>query len=205
MEKIRLTKGELKKQSEKLSSFQRYLPTLNVKKKLLQKELNRSVQDQLDLKKEMDRHLLKARPWLGVLAPDPSCLDWLKIVAVQIEADYLAGLELPRFESMQLELKDYDLYSTPLWMDEAFVFLKEHLILQAKSQNLLKRIQLLNQELQITNQRINLFEKVKIPEAKENIKTIRTYLDDQQTIAVGWALGAKKKLQRQEALHLEGS
>jgi len=43
---------------------------------------------------------------------------------------------------------------------------------------------LFSEELRITTQRVNLFEKVKIPETRENIRSIRIYLGDEQTAAV---------------------
>ena len=54
----------------------------------------------------------------------------------------------------------------------------------------------LRKELRVTSQRVNLFEKVKIPEGKEAIRRISIYLGDQQVAAVGWARMAKKKIQR---------
>ena len=40
---------------------------------------------------------------------------------------------------------------------------------------------------------VNLFEKVKIPEAKENIRIIRIFMGDQQTAAVARSKIAKGK------------
>ena len=57
-----------------------------------------------------------------------------------------------------------------------------------------KQVTLLENELRSTSQRVNLFEKVKIPEAKENIRKIGIYLQDQQTSAVVRGKIAKKKL-----------
>ena len=54
--------------------------------------------------------------------------------------------------------------------------------------------ELLEKELRSTSQRVNLFEKVKIPEAIENIRVIEVYLGDQQTAAVVRGKIAKKKL-----------
>ena len=53
---------------------------------------------------------------------------------------------------------------------------------------------LLEKELRSTSQRVNLFEKVKIPEAKENIRIIGVFLGDQQTAAVVRGKISKKKL-----------
>ena len=67
--------------------------------------------------------------------------------------------------------------------------------LDAMAKTLRQRVTLLERELRATAQRVNLFEKVKIPEAKENIRVIGIYLGDQQTSAVVRAKIAKKKLQ----------
>jgi len=60
-------------------------------------------------------------------------------------------------------------------------------------------IAILSQELRITTQRVNLFEKVKIPEAKEAIRLIKIHLGDQMTNAVGRSKIAKKKIEESNA------
>ncbi len=54
----------------------------------------------------------------------------------------------------------------------------------------------ISRELRVTTQRVNLFEKVKIPECKENIRVIQIYLSDQQTAAVGRSKIAKRKMEK---------
>ena len=73
--------------------------------------------------------------------------------------------------------------------------LREIAGLDAMAKTLRQRVTLLERELRATAQRVNLFEKVKIPEAKENIRVIGIYLGDQQTSAVVRGKIAKKKLQ----------
>jgi V/A-type H+-transporting ATPase subunit D len=58
----------------------------------------------------------------------------------------------------------------------------------------------LREELRITIQRINLFEKVKIPEARENIRVIRIYLGDIQTAEVVRGKISKRKIQKKKEL-----
>ena len=62
-----------------------------------------------------------------------------------------------------------------------------------------EQLRRLGDELRTTTQRVNLFEKVKIPETKEHIRTIRIYLGDQQTAAVVRGKIAKQNLVRAEA------
>ncbi len=53
----------------------------------------------------------------------------------------------------------------------------------------------MKQELRITTQRVNLFEKVKIPQAEEAIRRIKIFIGDQMTNAVGRSKIAKKKIE----------
>ena len=53
----------------------------------------------------------------------------------------------------------------------------------------------MRKELSVTTQRVNLFEKVKIPEAQENIRLIKIYIGDQLSNAVGRSKIAKRKIE----------
>jgi V/A-type H+-transporting ATPase subunit D len=78
----------------------------------------------------------------------------------------------------------YDLARTPLWLDTAVDRMKQVLLLDLEAQTLEEQRKRLDHELRVTTQRVNLFEKIKIPETKGNIKKIQVYLGDQQTSAV---------------------
>lgn len=107
----------------------------------------------------------------------------------------IAGVIVPVFEELTFEELSYDVADYPLWVDTAVVTLREIARLDALAKTLRTQFELLGQELRSTAQRVNLFEKVKIPEAKENIRVIGIYLGDQQTAAVVRGKIAKKKLQ----------
>jgi V/A-type H+-transporting ATPase subunit D len=77
--------------------------------------------------------------------------------------------------------------------------------LQAQVDVLREEHRLLEAELTKIIQRVNLFEKVKIPEARENIRRIRIQLGDQMTAAVGRAKIAKSKITRSEQTVYGGS
>ena len=73
---------------------------------------------------------------------------------------------------------------------------KKALSLDLEADTLEEQVRLLSQELRVTTQRVNLFEKVKIPETKANIKKITVYLGDEQVAAVVRSKISKKKLQQ---------
>ena len=185
---VKLTKNELKAQKDALKRFERYLPTLQLKKQQLQ-----SVMLQLSAQLEA----LEARrsaaingldDWVAVFSEnrtmEHTLQDLVEPESVICGEENIAGVIVPVFRALQFREIDYDPGDYPLWVDTAVVKLQEIAGLDAEAKTLRRRAELLEQELRVTSQRVNLFEKVKIPEAKENIRVISIYLGDQQTAGV---------------------
>ena len=107
----------------------------------------------------------------------------------------IAGVTIPVYDGADFSRGDYDLYDTPLWIDMAADRMEKALSLDLEAEVLDEQVRLLSQELRTTTQRVNLFEKVKIPETKSNIKKISVYLGDEQVASVVRSKISKKKLQ----------
>ena len=86
-----------------------------------------------------------------------------------------------------------NLYETDAWIDQGIETIKKLMHLRVERKIMEEQHRLLGEELRTTTQRVNLFEKVKIPEAKENIRVIRIFMGDQQTAAVARSKIAKGK------------
>ena len=90
----------------------------------------------------------------------------------------------------------YDLFLMPLWVDDAVLeLLRDVVSLREEIRVIEQGMSVLKHELRITTRRVNLFEKVKIPGAKEAIRRIKIYLGDQMTNAVGRSKIAKNKIE----------
>ena len=200
MAKIKLTKNEQKKQKDSLKQFTRYLPTLQLKKQQLQTVIRQSYAEIEELKVKQKEAVEGMKSWIAVYGENSSWSEersishLVKVKEVKKTKGNIAGVEVPVFQSLVFEDVPYDLRSYPLWVDKAIVALGEIARYDALIETLKERIKLLEKELRTTTQRVNLFEKVKIPEAKENIRKIGIYLQDQQTSAVVRGKIAKKKL-----------
>ena len=200
MAKIKLTKNEQKKQKDSLKQFTRYLPTLQLKKQQLQTVIRQSYAEIEELKVKQKEAVDGMKSWIAVYgensswSEDRSISHLVKVKEVKKTKGNIAGVEVPVFQSLVFEDVPYDLRVYPLWVDKAIVALGEIARYDALIETLKERIRLLDKELRTTTQRVNLFEKVKIPEAKENIRKIGIYLQDQQTSAVVRGKIAKKKL-----------
>lgn len=198
---VKLTKNELKTQKDQLKQFQRYLPTLQLKKQQLQLVI-RQIYADLDQKSRQREEMIgNLDDWVAVFAEN-KCFDQdLKLENVVLPDkvvytnDNIAGVQIPIFKELTFKEIDYNVDNYPLWVDTALFKLREIARLDALVKTLKIQVQLLETELRTTSQRVNLFEKVKIPEAKENIRVIGIYLGDQQTSAVVRGKIAKKKLQ----------
>ena len=86
------------------------------------------------------------------------------------------------------------MYETPLWVDIAANHMERAMSLDLEAEVLDEQVRLLEAELRSTSQRVNLFEKVKIPETEENIKKISIYMADQQVSAVVRSKISKRKV-----------
>lgn len=88
----------------------------------------------------------------------------------------IAGIAIPTFDRVEFEPADWDLFDTEWYVDDAVQALKDAVSLREAYKVLEEQHRLLSAELRSTSQRVNLFEKVKIPECKENIRRIRIML-----------------------------
>lgn len=195
MGKIKFTKGELKRQRDVLKRFERYLPILQLKKQQMQLEIQR-VRERLNLKNQaLDNLESEISEWANLLEePGDYISGWVKPKNVVISSFNIAGVDIPVFEKIEFEDPEYDLFLTPLWVDTAIIELRKFVTFLREKNILDEQLKILSEELRITNQRVNLFEKVKIPESSENIRRIRIYLGDQQASAVGRSKMAKRKI-----------
>ena len=199
MAKIKFTKNELKKQKDALKRFERYLPTLQLKKQQLQMEV-RKIEEALHRKeREFEDLQRRTMEWVAVLGEDVGLEELVAVEGIVTGTNNIAGVDIPVFEDIVFREKDYDLFETPLWVDAAVERLKDLLAVQAEIEVLKEQARLIREELRVTTQRVNLFEKVKIPETKENIRIIKIYLGDEQTAAVVRGKISKKKIVEKQA------
>ena len=197
---IKLTKNEQKAQKDRLKQYQRYLPTLQLKKQQLQSVIMK-IRAELEQKSVLRAQMIgDLDDWVAVFSENElfdeskKLDDLVQPDTVICKNENVAGVTIPAFEELTFKDISYNVDDYPLWVDTAIVKLREIARLDALVSTLHKQETLLEKELRSASQRVNLFEKVKIPEAKENIRVIGVFLGDQQTAAVVRGKIAKKKL-----------
>lgn len=193
MAKIKHTKNELKAQREALDRFERFLPMLQLKKQQLQVEIQ-TIAAALTAK-EQAWHALRdeAAAWVKLFSEPAGLEDIVLLESVQTTGGNIAGVTIPILDNVTIRISEYDLFSTQPWTDDAVDLIAKLIRLRVEREILAEQRRLIEEELRVTSQRVNLFEKVKIPDCKENIRVIRIFLGDEQTAAVARGKIAKKR------------
>ncbi len=183
---VRLTKNELKKQKDDLKRFNRYLPTLKLKQQQLLIVLQRISAEIERVKKEYQTFYTELQKWIPVFGDTLSRSIEGLFEESQLITDEsnVAGVDIPVYKSFNIRILPYDLHDTPRWVDFGINAIIEVLRFLARINVLEEQHRRISEELRITIQRVNLFEKIKIPETKKHIRTIQIYLGDQQTASV---------------------
>ena len=202
MAKIKFTKTELKKQQDAQKQFLRFLPTLPLKKQQLQMEVRQSTA-QLEANLAAQRELVARMAGFLELFGNDEALAFLesrvKIRSVKKGVANIAGISIPVFDQVDFEPIGWDLFDTDWYVDDAVQALRDAVSLREAYKVLEEQHRLLSAELRTTSQRVNLFEKVKIPECRENIRRIRIMLGDLETSAVARSKIAKRKAESAES------
>ncbi len=197
---MRLTKSELRLQQVRLSQLEKYLPTLQLKKTLLQLEVNLAQQEieQLLIEYQNQESLVKAFSPLFSSSGSFDLFPAVKIIEVRRHTENIAGLDIPVFDQVVFEQSSHFLFDAPVWIDAAMEGLRKLIVLREKIRISEEKKAAIEKELREVSIRVNLFEKILIPRALANIRKIRIFLGDQQLAAVCQAKVAKQKILERE-------
>ncbi len=196
MAEVKLTKTELRVQQIKLDRLRKYLPTLQLKKAMLQMEVNQA-QIEIEILIGQFAAAQEKVSKYSALLTERSATDLFSAVQVrQVEKIYenIAGVDIPNFKRVHFEPASYSLFDTPVWFESAILGLQGLITVRERIRIAEEKKHALEKELREVSIRVNLFEKILIPRALENIKKIKIFLGDQQLAAVSQAKVAKKKI-----------
>ena len=199
MTQLKLNKSEMAHIQKGLSTYKQYLPALELRKQHLQLTRQKLLQaqgklqnDAMALDKSIKKHMIMFSN------PTFNLSSLISIADVIIVKENIAGVILPKLEVVYFNIEHYNPELTPNWMEAAIDYLKSKITLAINNKILKEREHLLHQAILKTSQRINLFEKVLIPQAEKDIRTIQIALSDQATSAVVRAKLCKKLASNQK-------
>ena len=180
----------------------KYLPTLQLKKALLQLEVNQSDVELEQLMIQFKTFEKKLQHYAALFSDKEAyeLFPATKVVEVKKKHENIAGVDIPIFEQVVFEKPAYSLFDTPVWLESSIQGVQGFLIIRERKKVIREKKELLMKELKEVSIRVNLFEKILIPKTEANIKRIRIFLGDMQLAAVSQAKVSKRKiLQRKMA------
>ncbi len=185
MPRLSFSKASLHKEGAQLKRYKHYLPSLDLKRQQLVIERKRAINEQKETQQKIDDCYAIVKQQLPMLSSDYIDLKGLvAIKQIQMTEENKVGIKLPYISQIEIELMPYSLLSKPHWVDLLVVQLKEMLELKVQLQVNNKRLEILQYAVKKVTQRVNLFDKVLIPRAQQNIRKIQIFLSDTERAAV---------------------
>ncbi len=194
---LALNKTTLKQQRDQLKTFKRFLPSLDLKRQQLLAALKVARRQLAEVRQEFDaveNSLRQLYPLLGSSTVATRDLGGLVgIREVKIGEENMLGTTLPVAEKVEFETSEYSYQVMPFWVDLLVQDIRRVAELRVLLQVAQERVVLLEHASRRITQRVNLFEKVLIPQAEQNVRKIVIFLSDQERAAVVRSKIAKKK------------
>lgn len=185
---IALNKTTLKQQRDQAKTFKQFLPSLDLKRQQLLVALKQARNIHAAVEAEIQslaRELQPLYPLLGsTTIPNVNVSQLIRVRSVRVELENMVGTKLPVIREIDFEVLEYSTLATPFWLDHLVDALRRMLRLRIEHQVSRRRVELLEVAARRITQRVNLFEKVLIPRAQDNIRRISIFLSDQERAAV---------------------
>jgi V/A-type H+/Na+-transporting ATPase subunit D len=194
MATIALSKSSLQQQRDRLRLFERFLPSLELKRQQLTAEYKKAVQVLAEAERgaeQASRSLPALLPILGSVRMELSGL--VRIRRIDVAEEDVLGLRLPTLRAVEFDTAAYSLLATPFWLDDLVTCLQDVATYRLRVQVYRERVARMQGAVRRVTQRVNLFEKVLIPDAKRNIARIQIFLSDVERAAVVTSKIAKGK------------
>jgi V/A-type H+-transporting ATPase subunit D len=194
MSGLSLNKTALKDAKDKLAIYSRFLPSLELKRDQLLVERNGATRRLTDIDRALSELLAAVGEDLPMLANLGIQLDGLaRVREVRMGSEQILGMNLPVLCSVDIAVAEYGYLTTPHWVDAVMSRLRAAMRLTLSRQVESERLAILERALKRVNQRVNLFEKVLIPQTRQTVKAIQVGLADAEKAAVVRAKLAKSK------------
>ncbi|UOA09821.1 V-type ATP synthase subunit D [Methylobacter sp. S3L5C] len=197
MAKLKLSKHELHEQQEQLKLYQKLLPSLDLKRRQLMLEVQKAQDDYSAAQAAVDDLETRIGEELPMLADEEFRLEGLvQLKSYKVIEQNIVGVKLPFLDSIDCIVADYSRLATPPWVDNLVQRLKDAAEQRIRAEIAGQRLSILSLAVRRIKQRVNLFDKILIPTAKQNIQKIRIFLGDAERASVITSKLAKKKQQQ---------
>ena len=194
MARLAYSKASLSKETAKLKRYRQFLPSLDLKRQQLAAERKKAQQTLHQAELKIEQCYQKSTAMLPMLADKSIHVhELVKVTQLEMGEENIVGVHLPVIKKLTIDVQAYSLFTQPHWVDQLVVQLKIMIRLKLQHQTEQLRVSDLTEALKKVTQRVNLFDKVLIPKAQQDIRKIRIYLSDLERAGVVRAKSTKQK------------
>jgi V/A-type H+/Na+-transporting ATPase subunit D len=193
--KFQYNKIALQQLTKGLKIRQAALPTLRAKEAALRQEVRR-LQDLTDAA----RHQLAASRQRAEAVGEwweEFDADLVRVEHIETASGKLAGVPFREFKALRFHPLPSTLLHHPHWTAQGIELLRHFIEDRIRLKMLEEQTAVFERERKRTTQKLNLFEKVQIPEHEDAIRRIKRYLEDEQNLAMAAMKMLKKKKENQ--------
>jgi V/A-type H+/Na+-transporting ATPase subunit D len=173
------------------------LPTLVAKESALR----------LEVKKAREAtHALEAKLAQATAAQQATHRLWNEFPAgivtvdkVAVDIKKIAGVKTPVLGGVEFDVARYSVFSLPAWVPQGVETIKELSRLTIELALAKKKVEILEYARKKTTQKVNLYEKVQIPEYEEAIRKIKRFMEDEDNLSKSSQKILKAKIAALEA------
>lgn len=179
--KYQINKTALNELNKQLRVRMRALPTIKNKESALRLEVKKA-KTMADEVEERQKELMHRMQYMhGLWAEFEPGL--VAVTDVKVTISKIAGVKIPVLKEVIFEVQDFDLFSSPFWYADGIQILKELSTLGIEREFYLQKMRLLDRARKKTTQKVNLYEKVQIPDYENAIRKIKRFLEDEENLS----------------------
>ncbi|MFP4164932.1 MAG: V-type ATP synthase subunit D [Chitinispirillaceae bacterium] len=179
--KFQYNKTYLQSLNRELKIRENALPTLVAKESALRIEVKKARKVVQEYEFQIEEKLASIAQTDRLWREIPEGL--ISISKVNIQVKKIAGVKTPVLEGVDFSVSRYSLLSHPAWVPEGLELLKSIAELKIGLELGRKKLEILEYARKKTTQKVNLYEKVQIPEYNDAIRRIKRFLEDEENLA----------------------
>lgn len=178
--KFQYNKTALQNLRRQLSIREKALPTLKSKEAALRLEV-RKITAEIDLLKEEYEMIVKENQnYNGFWTEFPKIVKIRNIIS---EQKNIAGVRVAILNKIDFALEQISLFNMPSWIRLAISMFERLMTIQIRIEMTEARLNALAYARKKTTQKVNLYEKVQIPEYRMAIIKIKRYMEDEDNLS----------------------
>ncbi|MEJ5284465.1 MAG: V-type ATP synthase subunit D [Brevinematia bacterium] len=151
------------------------LPTLKSKESALRLILKKEKDNLSNLNESLKKKFEEIDSFVRLWGEFPD-IFYLKDILLNVQK--IAGVKSPVLKEVDFTVLDFSFFHNPAWTIFGVDYLKELTKLIVQIEVAKKKLEILDYARKKTTQKVNLYEKVQIPEYASAIRKIKRYLED---------------------------